>query len=323
MDFHPIRNSMARLCATIFEFALGPLCNIGNIVVETVTSASGGGEGALSSMSANLQTAATDIGNSLRSTGLALCFLFFLIALIELAMSERMTLEYFVKFFSKLVIGVAAVYFWEEIYTVCKDIGPELATKIGNYHKYGGAAEAATVDFHAPFLNYVAEAGGSSWLILLLASFILGAPLLLFSFAVIGVVYVICFTWILEVSIRGMFLPIACALISDDGWRGAGGRYIRRFLATCCQGAVIVAISKLSLESMHPFITEIATAAQNFDSGGGNSGFFNTFGISLKGENLDFMWTIATNAIVLIGVAVATVSVMFKSSSIVNDVFGG
>ena len=42
-----------------------------------------------------------------------------------------------------------------------------------------------------------------------------------------------------------MFFPIAMGLMSDDGWRGAGGRYLKKFLAVCCQSAVLVVIGGL------------------------------------------------------------------------------
>ena len=315
MDENSLRNGIADFSADIFESATSPLIKLPTSI-KMLISAIGNGSGddpflgiSFGDLGASLTTIVENIGNSLQPVGYALCFLFFLIALLELAMSERMTLEYFVKFFSKFVIGFAVVYFWKDIYNICRQMGPALANTITSTPPL-----ATSPNFHAAFREYVGNNGGAAWLVLLLASFLVGAVLLLATCAIVAVTYVIVFTWVLEMGIRGAFLPIACALLSDDGWRGAGGRYIRRFLAVCCQGAVMTCIASVYAGVVAPIVNSISTSATTTTS----VGIFTTNSDSLK-----FVWSLASSIIVMVALSVAVVSVMFKSSSIVNDVFGG
>lgn len=306
---HPIRNGAANLSAWIFESALGPLTGISDTIASIINAANGSGNGniiageAIGGLSQSMYNTVQTIGMSLESIGYALCFLFFLISLVELAMSERMTMEYFIKYFSKLVIGVAAISYWQEIYRVCRGFGNALSGLIST----SGSA-AIEINLHGTFLNYVNGEGASSWLILLVGSVLIGAPLIIASFVIIGVVYIVVFTWLLEFSIRGCFLPIACALLSDDGWRGAGGRYIRKFLGVACQGAVMVTVSKLTSESLYSIVSSVASSANNVQD---------------ADENFNFLFDLAQNIVVVVAICIATVSVMFKASAIVSDVFGG
>lgn len=307
---HPIRNGAANLSAFIFESTLNPLVKIADTVASVINAANGSVSGdiiageAIGSLSKNMKATVEVIGNSLQPTGYALCFLFFLIALVELAMSERMTMEYFIKFFSKLVIGVAAVFYWYDIYETFRGLGNALSGIIST----SGPGVETTIDLHPAFNEYVSGEGASSWLILLVGSVLIGAPLLITSFVIVGVVYVVVFTWLLEFSIRACFLPIACSLLSDDGWRGSGGRYIRKFIGVACQGAVMVTVSKLTSDSLYSIVSTLGNSAAN---------------VTDADENFKFLTDLAQTIIVVVAICVATVSVMFKASAIVSDVFGG
>lgn len=105
----------------------------------------------------------------------------------------------------------------------------------------------------------------------------------------------------MEMSVRASFMPIAFALLADDGWRGAGGRYIRKYLAICCQSVVLCMIGGLHSIAFNKLILVFNT---NIAEGGAADG-------SVPGAML-FMF----------GLSFATISLMFKSIGIVNDVFG-
>ena len=100
-----------------------------------------------------------------------------------------------------------------------------------------------------------------------------------------------------------MFFPIAMGLMSDDGWRGAGGRYLKKFLAVCCQSAVLVVIGGLCAYLMR---TLAQTVISNIQNTGGE-------------VNLTLL---VGNFSLMLGVGVAMISAMMKSIGIVNDMFG-
>lgn len=309
MSDFSIRNGIANICGWMFETALNPLANISSTISAVINSANGHygqdilAGNAIAQLSSNIHTTVLELGQGLESTGYALCFLFFLISLVELAMSERMTMEYFIKYFSKLVIGVAAVFYWQDIYRCCRGFGNLLASFITDNQE-----APPPLQLQEAFRNYVNNSGASTWLPLVLGSFLIAAPLIIASFAIVGVVYVIIFTWLLELGIRACFLPIACSLLSDDGWRGAGGRYIRKLLGVACQGAVMVTVSTLTSTGLHSIVRLAVNEASSKTSFDGD---------------WDFLADLAQSIVVVIAVCIASVSIMFKTSAIVSDVFGG
>lgn len=136
-------------------------------------------------------------------------------------------------------------------------------------------------------------------------SFISILPCVVASLAIKVLVYVIAFTRLIELCARGCFIPIAAGLVSDDGWRGAGGRYFRKFLAICSQSAILVVIGKIASYALGTIGNSILTNLPSLVTAG-------TMGILNIGGQLAIM----------IGIGIAMVSVMFKSIGIVNDAFG-
>ncbi len=47
----------------------------------------------------------------------------------------------------------------------------------------------------------------------------------------------------LELTLRTILMPIPLAFITQDGWQGAGGRYIRKYLAVLSQGVCVILIT--------------------------------------------------------------------------------
>lgn len=67
----------------------------------------------------------------------------------------------------------------------------------------------------------------------------------LVALAITAIVMLIMITRILELYVRGAFLPVAAALMSDDGWRGSAGRYFRKLMSLATQNAVILVIANI------------------------------------------------------------------------------
>lgn len=314
LDTHPIRHLIGNGCGRIFDFAIKNCSGLGDKISETINgggiigNAIGGNEFFSDKIEAGI--------NAIQPVGYAICALFFFIALLELAMSERMTMEYLAKFFSKLVIGVAAVFYANDFVTYAWDFGDALSSAMANIGLGQGGGDTVEIAFPALFNQYLDNVGGSSWLALLAMTLGLGIPITLASYVVTVVVYIICLTRLLEMMIRGVFMPIACALLSDDGWRGAGGRYIRKFIGICAQGAVLVVLGNVTSSIMAAIVSNLTGTIK--------ASIQTAIDGSSSGEpDFEFFGDIVTSTLAILGVAVACVSMMFKSIGIVNDAFGG
>ena len=312
---NPIRHGVGFVCGWIMETAVENCSGLGSKITETING--GGVIGEAIGGEGYFQNLMLEGINVIKPVAYALCMLFFLVALLELAMSERMTMEYMAKFFSKLVIGVAAVYYSGLFAMKAWEFGTALTTQMQNFG-IGENAGLVTVGFQDLFIQYLDAVGGSQWLALLAITLGIGVPITIATLVITVVVYIICLTRLLEMMVRGIFMPIACAMLSDDGWRGSGGRYIRKFIGICAQGAVLVVLGNITTNIMSKIVSNLKgtmTTAIQVQIGKANSG---------SGEaDFSFFGKIVSSTLAIVGVAVACVSLMFKSIGIVNDAFGG
>ena len=249
----------------------------------------------------------------LQSFGYAICTMFFLIQLLELAMSEQFTLEYFIKYFSKLVVGYIAVFYAPEIYDKLVDLGNALADIVKDItllSEYDGPTVDIQEALYNTFDQTTQTAGAGAAVLLLVFSILMIVPMLLAALCEFVIVYIILATRLFEMAIRGLFLPVAMALLSDDGWKGSGGRYLKKFLAICAQGSVLVLIGKLS------------TMAQTYATIAQAQGLGQASPATTTGEALLIILDSVKILCVAVAIAAAAISIMFKSINVVNDVFG-
>lgn len=311
-------HAICKFCASKFSSAFQTLAEVGEAIAE-ISKTDGSITGTIWSQMSEVVTKVID---GLVPFGLSLCVLFFIIALLELAMSERMTLEFFVKFLSKLVVGVCAVYFAKDIWTECVKLGNAFGELVGSLFTLSEEGQTVVEQMEdlgltadqltTTFTTYIDEKGANGWIGILMGTVSMVIPLGLAAIVLKIVSYMVGFTRILELCIRGCFLPVACALLSDDGWRGAGGRYIRKFIAICCQSAVLVAIGNVTSSMIMLACSGCFTDLQNY----------------VKGESTSFdpdvfLDNFLTANMIAFGVGFASVKLMFSSIGIINDVFGG
>ena len=83
------------------------------------------------------------------------------------------------------------MFYWQDIYRCCRGFGNLLASFITDNQE-----APPPLQLQEAFRNYVNNSGASTWLPLVLGSFLIAAPLIIASFAIVGVVYVIIFTWL-------------------------------------------------------------------------------------------------------------------------------
>ena len=106
----------------------------------------------------------------------------------------------------------------------------------------------------------------------------------------------------MEMAVRASFMPIAIGLVTDGGWSGSAGRYIKKYVALCMQGPALVLIGQLS--------ANIMGEATSMSMGGDG-----LTGIASALFQLGGM-------VPMIAVAVATIGLAKQSITILNDVMG-
>lgn len=281
-----MKEAIMDLRASWYTEIFGNVCGLGDLIYDTLTG------GTLGKVTEEVYGTAIEVMKSMQGLGMSIAVLFFLISLVELTTQDRMNIEVFVKFFAKLAIAIGVLLYLDRIVEGVWGFGEALARGI----KYN----AAGLNFENDIQNAIqaenagALAGGFNLIIDVLKTLVTLAPMLLVSSLLILVCYIISFSRIIELAVRVMFLPIAVALISDDGWRGAGGRYIRKFVANVCQLAVLIGIAVVT----DIVINKAATAS------------------------IGQLGGMSQCVSIVVGCGIACIAVMFKSIGIVNDVFG-
>ena len=246
---------------------------------------------------------------ALQGVGYAVATLFFLLGLIDLLRNERLTTEMYIKYFINLFAAIFFISYSPELYTTILNFGNALGSKVAEVFEL--ASDAWTIPTREQITTTILErsklksdvAGHLDIWGTMFQSFLIGAPVYLICLVLKLVTYMIAFSRLLELAARGTFLPIGFAMITDDGMRGAGGRYLRKFIAICAQVAALVVIAG---------ITTL---------------IFGTIGQGITDNILaaDATWDIPDlmgQIVVMVGVGVASISVMFKSIGIINDAFG-
>lgn len=244
-----------------------------------------------------------DVTNVMASIAIALATLFFVISLLDLAMTDRFTFEYFIKFGSKFAVSLVLIVMCSDLTQLISDFAASFCGVIGPLIDSGLAEEVTDVETSV-YDSLMATSTGffnQSWIMVVIAGIFNMGILSIFSLILLVVVYLVAFTRLMEMSVRAAFMPIAFALLADDGWRGAGGRYIRKYLAICCQSVVLCMIGGLHSIAFNELILVFNN---NIEHGAAADG-------SVPGAML-----------LMFGLSFAAISLMFKSIGIVNDVFG-
>ena len=190
--------------------------------------------------------------NTMKTLGVSLLTLYFLIELAEKTSHDNFTIEHFVRMFIKFIIGYELISKGLSLFTkfisLTNAVTNDISTSI-NVEETSNGYEAfvAAVDKMCDG-NFVMEFLAPLPVILLL----MVPALIMMLFSII--LQVLFASRIVEMMVRVMFAPIACADIYSEGTRGGGFRYIKKFIALGLQSAVIIAVfigvSKLSVGSL-------------------------------------------------------------------------
>ena len=212
--------------------------------------------------------------------GLAIAMAYFAIAIIQMAMEDKLTPEQMLKAGAKLVISVCVIMWSPDILEAMFDFGRAFAKMFGDarfhdisvpisgkvqvaQYSSGSIVGFKTMNFTVghfdlndaidtffgtynaiiravgliPGINLGASLGVFMWCLLNIALMMIISALVI---PIINLcVMFIKLTRIIELGVRGSLMPIAAGLMADDGWRGAGGRYVRKLLALCIQLGIV------------------------------------------------------------------------------------
>lgn len=274
--------------------------------------------------------------------GLAVACTYFLISIIGLVTEDRFTPEFLAKFFAKLAISVAVIMWSGAILEAIINFGDAMGNMFTGWvaNDFIGNSSSNLEDTYSDFartlmntvekdtdfkINGSAKISGGwvsqnfKWykngsdfgfidclgasISILVSSGLLTLISSLVMPFMSGAVYFVEISRNIELYIRGSLLPIAAGVMADDGWRGAGGRYIKKILALASQKVVLSLTCVMTSAMVTKYlIAELSTAA--------STGILSFIGTS---------FTIIVTAIVI---CVAGISFMFKSLQVVNDLWG-
>ena len=239
--------------------------------------------GSVSANFAKMITAVVDNGIPIfQGMGIALALLFNFIGIIELASQDQLTPEKLIKQLAKFAAAFGAIMYAKEICYGVINLGnwfiqttgkamASAASATGNFTSVGefavnnntggttktlsyilgkdniSAAEQNVIITNAmkmAFHKALKGAGVSTAITLYVQSFNMFIPALLMNIATF-VCFFMALSRGLELGIRTIFMPVPMGLMAEDGWRGAGGRYIKKYMAVASQGMVMIAAVKV------------------------------------------------------------------------------
>lgn len=217
---------------------------------------------------------------ALQGFGIAVALLFSFIGIIELAAGNRLTPELLIKHFAKFGATFAAIIISDDLCFLIGNLGngmingveklfsgnalATLAIKTMGEGGVKGVGDAVKLHLYNTLVYSIkGKAGIGDAISLFVSGSILMIPVLALQIGNVAVFF-IALSRGLELAVRALFMPIPIAFLSDDGWKGAGGRYLKKYAAVATQGMVVVAIAKCVQIFTSSIGTEFALALKGF-----------------------------------------------------------
>lgn len=303
-DDNSIAYSVASLFCYLFKYLYDSLTGIGTSIENAIK----GDFGVVTIQTSSFDTVFTTAVSVMKTIGFALCLFFFIMTLVDLMTSERLSFEIFWKHFLKLALGVFMVDNAEKVKEFVIDFGTAFMEDINLTMTPGGTNPfMQNGEFIMALTGFGVEVP-LGWLILFGLGFLIGLFPLLLGLIFQGATILIGFSRLLELYLRCVFLPVALALMTDDGWRGAGGRYIKKIIAVSVQGVALIIIGYLVAFACAGTLDSIASS---YSIGSGTY-------LSIT----ELLSACFSTIVISLGLGLAGLSLMFKSMGIINDVFG-
>ena len=261
----------------------------------------------------------------------AIALSFFMISIITAAMGERLTPEQMVHQGAKLALTIAGVMWAPAILETIVEFGEAFGDIFAgiNITMNGGSGDtidSAVNKWHAVmdsiYLRTDEQLGidglfhgvGHSLALFLYTGVAIVLTMLIIPIIEICMIFVQ-ITRYIELYVRGTFLPISFGLMADEGWRGPGGRYIRKIMSIACQNAAIMVTLNVTGVMLNTVLGGEIVKCVDAISGKINNATIGPLIKELGGVLPD---------IVVIGlvICVAGIAFMFKSIQVMDDLWG-
>ena len=236
--------------------------------------------------------------------GMAIAVLCWVIDIGELAIADRLTFETLIKSFAKVGLAIVLCGAATDIVDGIDAFGAGFTTDVGTNITGGTPLSPDYTALKKAFSDNL-TLGAMDFLTITVESIVFTFPVYIMTGIMQLCMYIISFSRLVELKVRASFIGIPFGLLADDGWKGAGGRYIKKYVAIVCQGAVLIVIAKIYGSVCNAAIIASIEEIANNAAGGG-----------------DVFHHFFEGCMLTIGAGLATIALMFKSIGIVNDVFG-
>lgn len=298
----------ANFAAARYSDAFESMSKMGDIMQGILTSSSTGNVATITQVFSDfLENVRSMVVEPLKVVGIALALMFVIIAIFQLAMEDRMNPEIFVKHFAKFGLAMIAITYSDTLIDYIMQFGNALGNWAGGLSLGGGATGTipSKLDMCNVFYSGL-EAGLCEQWGLFFDAILNGAIVGIVALVMEAVAYLIAFSRMIELSVRAAGMPIAMGMLADDGWKGTGGRYIKKFVAICSQSFVLIMIAKVTTGIMATSMCSVLTSMQS---------------IVLSGSG-KLLSTMMGGIVISLGVGFSSVTIMFKSIGLINDMFG-
>lgn len=237
-----------------------------------------------------------DINSSvIQPIALMLMLIFFFIALVDKMSSENFTWEQMARQMAMFFASFYLILHGFEILELLFEMGLSLAAEVYNLvkdHLGNDGSSFLKPETIQAFKDSVHIPYTPKFIDTVILFVYLLIPWVL-SWILTICVNIICYTRVIEIYARATFAPVALSDFFQNGFQGAGWRFLKSFLAVCLQGALLLVIATI-------FSTLFEAVLMN---GNANRSLFASIGTYLA-----FL--------------AASVMLMFKSQSICKELLG-
>lgn len=208
----------------------------------------------------------TDAFKGLQAAGVALLICMFLIHLGESALKDKNDPDGLFKDLALLGLYSMVIANLAGILTEMENIAGGIVGLV-NMATFAETLDAAAFEAYDP--------ANKNWIVLLLDAAVYVVFGNIAILIVKAIAYIAIYTVKIELFIRTMFLPLSVGFIAEDGWRGPGGRYVKRWVGCYLQLGIIavalrayVAVMVLTLGENNQGTPAVAIIAGGFAAAG-------------------------------------------------------
>lgn len=275
-----------------------------------------------------------------QSYGAALALIFLLVAMADIYMQEKMSIETFAKPFLQYLATVILMINCEKLVAFFWNFGVLFQKSMAKLDTMEAIQE---VQFS--FSKNTVSIGMAIGLIV-------GATAMLLVCVFCGAIIRICayianFSRMIEAAVRAVGFPIAMGISVDSNLRQGAVRYLKKFFAVALQGGIFVAVSFIYTLSCVTVLNSNAEGTADYFSSETAAGWDETSGYYWNnsdgtsdsdkaahtsivieaginvGEGVtSLFFDVLGSLIPTIGLALASIVVLFKSGQICNDIVG-